>query len=218
MSSFPSRTAVVTGASSGIGWETARLLAERNWTVIVHAPDIASGQSARDRLIAAGADASLVHTAVADFARLDAVRSMASAIAAAHPVIDVLVNNAAVAAPERHTITEDGNELSFQVNFLAAYLLTRELTAPLSTRTGSRVINVSSSMHRTASIQWNDLNRTRRYSRLAAYAQSQLALTVFAHSTGAYTELPRVSWSPRSCDQAVCGVSSSCVQYACSYS
>lgn len=192
------RTVLVTGATSGIGFETARLLAAQgSTTVIVHAPDTASGQEAITRLVAAGAAASQLDLAVADFAHLDQVRAMAAGLADAHPVLDVLVNNAAVAAPERHTLTNDGNELALQVNFLAAYLLTRELTGPLTARPGSRVVNVSSSMHRTASIAWHDLNRCRRYSRLAAYAQSQLALTIFARAAGD-------SWTSVSVHPGIC--------------
>ncbi|WP_028810535.1 SDR family NAD(P)-dependent oxidoreductase [Streptomyces flavidovirens] len=188
-SAFPSspsspsrRTALVTGATSGIGWETARLLAEQGCHVVVHAPDMASGEEAITRLVATGITPDRLDLAIADFSRLGEVRAMAQSVARHHPAVDVLVNNAAVAAPERHTITADGVELSFQVNFLAAYVLTRALTGPLTARPGSRVVNVSSSMHRTASIAWNDVNRTRRYSQLAAYAQSQLALTVFARA------------------------------------
>ncbi|MEV5508190.1 SDR family NAD(P)-dependent oxidoreductase [Streptomyces orinoci] len=191
------RTVLVTGATSGIGWETARLLAGRGDTVILHAPDQASGDQARARLVAAGANASQLRLVVADFARLDEVRAMAARIADQHPVLDVLVNNAALAAPERRTMTTDGNELSLQVNFLAAYLLTHELAGPLSARPGSRVVNVSSSMHRTASISWNDPHRAKRYSRLAAYAQSQLALTIFAREQAPWTS---VSVHPGVCD------------------
>ncbi|WP_424887188.1 SDR family NAD(P)-dependent oxidoreductase [Streptomyces sp. XH2] len=192
-----SRTVLVTGATSGIGWETARLLAERGDTVIVHAPDQASGDDAIARLVASGVDTLCLRLAVADFSRLDEVRAMAARVTEEHPVLDVLVNNAAVAAPEQRTMTADGNELSLQVNFLAAYLLTHELSGPLSARPGSRVVNVSSSMHRTASIAWNDPHRAKRYSRLAAYAQSQLALTVFAREEAPWTS---VSVHPGVCD------------------
>ncbi|MGK5638653.1 SDR family NAD(P)-dependent oxidoreductase [Streptomyces sp. URMC 126] len=194
------RTVLVTGATSGIGWETARLLAGRGDTVILHAPDQASGDDAVARLVAAGADTLRLRLVVADFSRLDEVRAMAARVAEEHPVLDVLVNNAAVAAPERRTVTTDGNELSFQVNFLAAYLLTHELSGPLSARPGARVVNVSSSMHRTASIAWNDPQRTKRYSRLAAYAQSQLALTIFAREQAPWTS---VSVHPGVCDTAL---------------
>ncbi|MFD3454383.1 SDR family NAD(P)-dependent oxidoreductase [Streptomyces sp. NPDC058691] len=180
LQAVPPKTALVTGATSGIGWETARLLAERGRVVIVHGPDTESAHHAVERLVAAGADRARLRLAVADFRRLSQVKRMAADLSAHHPVLDVLVNNAAVAAPEEHTLTEDGNELAFQVNFLAAYLLTRELRGPLTARPGSRVVNVSSITYRTASLDWDDLNRAHRYSRYAAYAQSQLALTVFA--------------------------------------
>ncbi|MFF5126542.1 SDR family NAD(P)-dependent oxidoreductase [Streptomyces syringium] len=194
------RTVLVTGATSGIGWETARLLVDRGDTVIVHAPDQASGDDAITRLVTAGADTLRLRLAVADFTRLDEVRAMAARIADEHPVLDVLVNNAACAAPERRTLTADGNELSLQVNFLAAYLLTHELSGPLSARPGSRVVNVSSAMHRTASIAWNDPHRAKRYSRVAAYAQSQLALTIFAREEASWTS---VSVHPGVCDTAL---------------
>lgn len=175
-----SRTVLVTGATSGIGWETVRQLAEQGCTVIVHAPTAAAGQDAIERLTAAGADRSRLDLTVADFTHLAEVETMAREVAKQHPQLDVLVNNAAIAAPERHTLTEDGHEIAFQVNFLAAYLLTRHLEGQLTAAPAGRVVNVSSALHRTASISWSDPNRARRYSRLAAYAQSQLALTVFA--------------------------------------
>jgi NAD(P)-dependent dehydrogenase (short-subunit alcohol dehydrogenase family) len=206
MSSSPSRTrtALVTGSTSGIGWETARLLAGQGCAVVVHGPDAESGHAAVERLVAAGADRTLLRLAVADFARLAEVRALARAVADIHPILDLLVNNAAV-APERHTLTPDGNELGLQVNFLAAYLLTHELAAPLSARPGSRVINVSSSAHRTAALAWTEWNRTRRarrYSRYAAYAQSQLALTVSARAA-VPAGCTAVSVHPGICDTAL---------------
>ncbi|MFK0292492.1 SDR family NAD(P)-dependent oxidoreductase [Streptomyces sp. NPDC090442] len=176
-----SRTVLVTGATSGIGYETARQLAERGATVLLHGRTIEEALAAADALVAtAGLDAARLIGLGADFARLEEVEALARRVVADHPHLDVLVNNAATAAPERHTLTADGNELAFQVNFLAHYLLTCLLEPALTSEPGGRVVNVSSSLHRTASIQWSDPQRARRYSRLAAYAQSQLALTVFA--------------------------------------
>ncbi|QES51221.1 short-chain dehydrogenase [Streptomyces venezuelae] len=180
-SSLSGRTVLVTGSTSGIGYETARQLAEQGATVLVHGRTPEEAQSAADRLVAtAGIDSSQLHALAADFSHLDEVESLARAVNREHPGLFALVNNAAMAAPERHTITPDGNEIALQVNFLAHYLLTNLLEDALTSAPGGRVVNVSSSLHRTAAIQWNDPHRLRRYSRLAAYAQSQLALTVFA--------------------------------------
>ncbi|MYW62626.1 SDR family NAD(P)-dependent oxidoreductase [Streptomyces sp. SID8379] len=176
-----SRTVLVTGATSGIGLETARQLAERGAVVLVHGRTAEEARAAMDRIIATtDADAAQLCSFSADFSRLEEVEEMARKIATEHPHLDALVNNAGIAAPERHTVTADGNEIAFQVNFLAHYLLTCLLEPALTSEPGGRVVNVSSSLHRTAAIQWNDPNRARRYARLAAYAQSQLALTVFA--------------------------------------
>jgi NAD(P)-dependent dehydrogenase (short-subunit alcohol dehydrogenase family) len=191
--------ALVTGASSGIGWETARQLAGRGWTVLVHARTRREGRDAVDALAGQGVDRGQLELHVADFARLAEVEELADRVAEAHPRLDVLVNNAAVAAPERHTFTDDGNELAFQVNFLAHYLLTQLLEGPLTRDPGGRVVNVSSDLHRTASIEWSDPHRTRRYSRLAAYAQSQLALTVFT----ADPRVTAVSVDPGVCETAL---------------
>ncbi|MEU2234740.1 SDR family NAD(P)-dependent oxidoreductase [Streptomyces vietnamensis] len=180
-SSLSGRTVLVTGATSGIGHQTARLLAERGATVLLHGRTAEEAHAAVDRLVTlSDVSAERLCAYGADFSRLEEVEQFAARVLAEHPHLDVLVNNAGMAAPERHTVTVDGNEIAFQVNFLAHYLLTNLLEPALTSAPGGRVVNVSSSLHRTGSIQWADPNRARRYSRLAAYAQSQLALTVFA--------------------------------------
>ncbi|MEU6087133.1 SDR family NAD(P)-dependent oxidoreductase [Streptomyces sp. NPDC047085] len=200
ISALWSRTVLVTGATSGIGYETARQLAERDATVLLHGRTAEEARAAADRLAStAGVNGGQLRIYAADFARLDEVETLAHKVVAEHPHLDVLVNNAGMAAPERHTVTADGNEIAFQVNFLAHYLLTCLLEPALTSDPGGRVVNVSSSLHRTASIQWADPNRARRYSRLAAYAQSQLALTVFA----ADPRVTAVSAHPGVCDTAL---------------
>ncbi|MGW1282540.1 SDR family NAD(P)-dependent oxidoreductase [Streptomyces sp. NPDC002586] len=203
LSSLSGRTVLVTGATSGIGYETARQLAERGTTVLLHGRTAEEARAAADRLVAtAGVREDQLALYAADFTHLEEVEQFASAVVAEHPHLDVLVNNAGMAAPERHTVTADGNEIAFQVNFLAHYLLTCLLEPALTSDPGGRVgriVNVSSSLHRTASISWADPNRARRYSRLAAYAQSQLALTVFA----ADPRVTAVSVHPGVCDTAL---------------
>ncbi|MFF4588953.1 SDR family NAD(P)-dependent oxidoreductase [Streptomyces sp. NPDC001388] len=127
-------------------------MAERGATVLLH------GRTAQEALAAAGGlaatagiDAPQLRAFGADFARLDEVESLARKVVAEHPHLDVLVNNAAIAAPERHTVTADGNEIAFQVNFLAHYLLTCLLEPALTSDPGGRVVDVPSALHRTAS-------------------------------------------------------------------
>ncbi|MFI9269335.1 SDR family NAD(P)-dependent oxidoreductase [Kitasatospora sp. NPDC052896] len=201
---LPTRGALVTGASSGIGWETARLLAEAGATVVVHARTEREGVDAVARLVATGLPEDRFHLLAADFARLSEVAGLAAAVAEAFPALDLLVNNAAVMAPERCTLTDDGNEISFQVNFLAAHLLAKLLRAPLAAAGAARIVNVSSSLHRTAAMNWNDPNRVRKYSRVAAYAQSQLALTMATRDMAPEDSgVTAVSVNPGLCDTAL---------------
>jgi NAD(P)-dependent dehydrogenase (short-subunit alcohol dehydrogenase family) len=165
-------TVLVTGASEGIGYATARRFVDDGATVYLHAPDHHSGEEAMTRLVKDGAEPLRLHLVVADFTRLVEVADLCDMLILGLPKLDVLVNNAAIAGPERRTYTEDGNELTFQVNYLAAYLLTTKLAPKLASAHG-RVINVSSVMHRGGNIGWTDLSRVRHYSPLAMYAQSK---------------------------------------------
>ncbi|MFJ7250890.1 SDR family NAD(P)-dependent oxidoreductase [Kitasatospora sp. NPDC098652] len=198
------RTALVTGASSGIGWDTARLLAGLGANVLVHARTTAEAEDAVGRLIAAGARRDQLVELAADFTKLAEVGVLAGTVVKHYPALDLLVNNAAVMAPERCTLTDDGNELSLQVNFLAAHLLAKLLRAPLSAAGDARIVNVSSSLHRTASMNWSDPHRVKKYSRVAAYAQSQLALTMAtAEMAPAGSGITAVSLNPGLCDTAL---------------
>ncbi|MGY0237160.1 SDR family NAD(P)-dependent oxidoreductase [Longispora urticae] len=179
MSQPVSPTALVTGSSDGIGYDTARRLAVGGWNVIVHAPTADAAEEAVMRLVRDGADPLRLEFVVADFSRLDDVVAMAAQILATHSRIDALVNNAAIAGRESRTVTGDGNELTFQVNYLAPYLLTRLLSGALNAARAGRVVNVSSALHVTGNLDWADLNRSHRYAPVAAYAQSKLALSMF---------------------------------------
>lgn len=171
-------TVLITGATSGIGFEAARRLAAAGSTVIVHARTREDGAQAIVQLLASGCDPARLDFAVADFTRLHEVTTMAGSVAKRHPRIDVLVNNAATAAPPSWRVTEDGNEETLQVNYLAAFVLTRLLNITLLRSESARVVNVSSSRHLGAGIDWTDINRGRRYRCGAVYGQSKLALTM----------------------------------------
>jgi NAD(P)-dependent dehydrogenase (short-subunit alcohol dehydrogenase family) len=147
-------TVLVTGATDGLGRALAGELVQAGDTVLIHGRDPRRGE---DALASTGAS----QLFLADFARLDDVRALVSAL----PPIDVLVNNAGIGFGDREE-SEDGVELRFQVNYLAGYLLARELRPP-------HVVNVASAGQ--APIDFDDPMITRGYSGDRAYCQSKLA-------------------------------------------
>ncbi|MEV0845932.1 oxidoreductase [Streptomyces sp. NPDC049954] len=171
------RTAVVTGANSGIGYVAARELARHGAHVVLACRDEGRGGDATARLLAE------VPGAHAEFSRLDlgdlsSVREFAARHAERR--IDLLVNNAGVMALP-YSRTEDGFERQFGVNHLGHYALTGLLLPTLRRTPGSRVVTVSSFMHMFANIDINDLNSEREYRRWVAYSRSKTANLLFAH-------------------------------------
>jgi NAD(P)-dependent dehydrogenase (short-subunit alcohol dehydrogenase family) len=184
--SYPvTRIALVTGATTGIGFETARQLLGTGSRVVLHGPTMIIATKAAARLADLGVNPDLVEVVAADFTRLDEVRAMADEVADRYGHLDLLVNNAATAAPESRAVTTDGNELTFQVNYLAHYLLTRMLAELLRAAPQGRAVALSSTHHRSANLDWSDPQRRHRYTPLAAYAQSKLALTMLARALAA---------------------------------
>ncbi|HYK82594.1 MAG TPA: SDR family oxidoreductase [Gemmatimonadales bacterium] len=169
------KTVLVTGATSGIGRETARALARLGATVIVGARDPARGEAMVAELKRAGGSAELL---VIDLAAFDSVRHAAAQVTAAHPRLDVLVNNAGIATRQRQ-LSPDGHELTWATNFLGGFLLTRLLLPALRRAPEPRVVNVSSGAHVGAHIRWDDLERERNFRGYSAYAQSKLAQVLF---------------------------------------
>jgi NAD(P)-dependent dehydrogenase (short-subunit alcohol dehydrogenase family) len=181
MSKSVSPTIMITGATSGIGYATAQRLLAAGASVILHGPTVSAVDDAVARLVADGADPLGISGVTADFSRFEEVTALAKVVCNRYQRLDVLVHNAAIVGPERRTVTVDGNELTFQVNYLAPYLLTRLLTPQLRAARG-RMVAVTSTLHRTANINWADPQRTKFYSPVAAYAQSKLTLTMFARA------------------------------------
>jgi NAD(P)-dependent dehydrogenase (short-subunit alcohol dehydrogenase family) len=134
-------------------------------------------EAARAQILEAapGATVSLVHLDLAD---LESVRTAADQIRAENQRVDLLINNAGVMAPPRST-TKDGFELQFGSNHLGHFALTG-LVLPEMSNDGARVVTVSSTAHRIGSIDFDDLNKERRYFRWTAYGQSKIANLMFA--------------------------------------
>jgi NAD(P)-dependent dehydrogenase (short-subunit alcohol dehydrogenase family) len=184
MTDLVGRVVVVTGATTGIGKETARELARKRAHVVVVGRDPAKIDETLRDVRATVPNASL-SSARADFASLASVREAADAIAAAHERVHVLVNNAGAVYMER-ALTQDGLETTLQVNHLAPFLFTQRLLPALKaagTRDRrARVVFVASIVHAQAAIDWDDLHTERGYTGLGAYAKAKLmnVMTTFA--------------------------------------
>ncbi|GHD92407.1 oxidoreductase [Streptomyces naganishii JCM 4654] len=171
------RTAVVTGANSGLGYVTARELARRGARVVLGCRSRARGRAAVERLTGEVPKAD-VELGELDLGDLASVRRFASEFA--HYRLDLLVNNAGVMAPPYGT-TADGFETQFGVNHLGHFALTALLLPRLTAAPGARVVTVSSMVHVLANIDPHDLNSERRYRRWTAYARSKTANLLFTH-------------------------------------
>lgn len=149
------KTVVVTGASSGIGYETTRELAKRGARVIMVVRDREKGQAAIERIVAEAPRAQL-DLVLADLYSLAQVRHAAAEICANVSALDVLINNAGLIHANRE-LTVDGFERTFALNHLAAFAMTYELRKLLVKAAPARVITVASMGHRFARFTWDDL-------------------------------------------------------------
>ncbi|MDT8913073.1 SDR family NAD(P)-dependent oxidoreductase [Amycolatopsis sp. PS_44_ISF1] len=169
------RVAVVTGANTGLGYETAKALAERGASVVLAVRSVDKGEQAAARLTGD------VTVQELDLTSLDSVRSAAAALRARFDRIDLLINNAGVMYTPKQT-TRDGFEMQFGTNHLGHFALTGLLLDRLLPVPGSRVVTVSSTGHRIrAAIHFDDLQWERSYSRAGAYGQSKLANLMFSY-------------------------------------
>lgn len=166
-------TVLVTGATNGIGRETALGLGRLGADVLVHGRDRARGAAVVADLKTLGSDAVFMP---ADFSKLDAVRDLAAAVREEVGTLDVLVNNAG-AHFRTGQLGEKGIEQTFLVNHLAPFLLTKELLS--SIREGGRIVTVASRVHRRAAMDFDRIRSLDGYDGFAAYARSKLANVLF---------------------------------------
>lgn len=172
------RVAIVTGANSGIGLETARELAKKGATVMLGCRDSDRGQAAVEAIEMDELSGS-VQLMILDLASLKSVRAFVDDFIGKHSRLDILVNNAGVMMPP-YSKTEDGFELQFGVNHLGHFALTGLLLPRLKKTAGSRVVNVSSAAHNWGKMEFSDLHfEERPYRKMASYGQSKLANLLF---------------------------------------
>ena len=181
MRQMAGKRVLVTGASNGIGFVTARELARMGADVVMHVRDEARGQAARER-IAQDTGSERTELLLADFADLEAVCAAAGRFTERFDRLDVLVANAGAIHPRR-TITAHGNELTFQVNHLAHFLLCTLLEPVLAASAPARVVTVSSDAHWAAwqGIRLHDPGHERGWSPFGSYAHSKLANIMFCY-------------------------------------
>ena len=176
------RLAVVTGATSGVGFHTAKELAKNRATVIMPARDMRKAKEAAERIEAEVPRARL-HLAKLDLAEFDSVRQFSEHLRQRYGTgsLDLLLNNAGIMALPERTLNSRGLELQIATNYFGPFLLTALLFPLMKEEEGSRIVTVSSTMARSARLEFDNLQSERRYDPMfGAYAQSKLADLIFA--------------------------------------
>jgi NAD(P)-dependent dehydrogenase (short-subunit alcohol dehydrogenase family) len=174
------RTAVITGANTGLGYETASALAAKGAHVVLAVRNLDKGKEAARGIEQATPGASVAVQQL-DLTSLESIRAAADQLRASHESIDLLINNAGVMMTPKST-TRDGFELQFGTNHLGHFAFTGLLIDRVLAVPGSRVVTVSSTGHRFArGIRFDDLQWEHDYSRVGAYGQAKLANLMFTY-------------------------------------
>lgn len=180
MPSQAGRIFLVTGGTSGMGYEDAKALAAAGARVVIAARNPERGQASIERIRQEVPDAQVQFESV-DLADLASVRALGRRLGAELPRLDGLINNAAIMAPPERGTSADGLEMQFATNYAGHFVLTAELLPLLRKSDAPRVVTLSSvAIHRGGRIDFDDLQSTRAYDPYLAYAQSKLACLMFA--------------------------------------
>ncbi len=182
MPSLEGQTWVVTGANSGLGLETVKGLAARGARVVMACRDPQRAEAAAEEVRRVAPDAQLELRSL-DLAALASVERLAGELAAAHPHLDGLVNNAGIMAIPRR-VTADGFEMQFGTNHLGHFALSMRLLPLLEKARAPRLVCVASTAHRWGTMRFDDLMGEKSYSAWAAYGQSKLANLLFVYELG----------------------------------
>ena len=173
------RIAIVTGANSGIGYETARALAHKGGEVIMACRNLEKAQAAAETIQGQNPAGSVVVMEL-DLGDLDSVDAFVAGFMARYDRLDLLINNAGIMHPP-YGKTKQGFETQFGVNHLGHFALTGQLLDLLMQTEGARIVTVSSMAHRFGQVNFDDLNARENYRANAAYGQSKLANLLFTY-------------------------------------
>jgi NAD(P)-dependent dehydrogenase (short-subunit alcohol dehydrogenase family) len=174
---MPKQICLITGATDGVGKETASELAKKGFTVVLVARNAAKAEMVA-REIAQSTGATDVDYILCDLGSLTQVRQLAETFSRKYPRLDVLINNAGIFAPQR-MLTEDGYEKTYQVNYLSHFLLTHLLLEDLKRSGQGRIINLSSSVYNIGKFDPGNLQSEQSFSLIGAYAASKLLILMF---------------------------------------
>jgi NAD(P)-dependent dehydrogenase (short-subunit alcohol dehydrogenase family) len=177
-SDIKGKTVLITGGCSGIGFQTALELSRAGATTIIVCRTRARGEAARETIAAAGGGP--VEALACDLSSQRQIRALAEEFRRRHKSLHVLVNDAAT-VPARRTLTEDGFEMQFAVNHLAYFLLTELLLDVLKASAPSRIVNVSSGLHRRAHLDFVGLQAEKGYKGMAHYSLTKLLNVHFTY-------------------------------------
>ena len=169
---------VVTGSSSGIGYEAAKVLSNKNAKVIMAVRNMEKGEKAKQKILAQNSSAD-IEVMKLDLSDLSSVKNFVDEFKSKYNKLDLLINNAGVMIPP-YTKTKDGFELQFGTNHLGHFALTLQLLDVIEKTPNARIVNVSSGAHKYGKINFNDLNwEERGYKAWKAYGDSKIANLYF---------------------------------------
>lgn len=171
---------VVTGSNSGIGRETALALANMGATVVMAVRNQERGQKARNEIVDRTGN-NTTDMMICDVSSKESIRNFAKTFTSKYDRLDVLINNAGAVFFKRQT-THDGFERTLAVDYLGPFLLTHELLPLLKSNAPSRIINVSSGLHKSGKVDLNDLQSEKSYSGMKVYSNAKLMLIMFTYT------------------------------------
>ncbi len=175
----PGKIALVTGANAGLGYETAKALAGKQFKVILACRNEQKGRKAMEEIKREHPKADLEFLKL-DLSHMDKVREAATDFLGRFQQLNLLINNAGVMMPP-YTVTPDGFELQLATNHLGHFLLTGLLLDTVLATPDSRIVSLSSLAHQQGKIHFEDLQSEKKYSKMGAYAQSKLACLMYAY-------------------------------------